>query len=1029
MIIQTNIPALYALREKRNTDNAIAKNLQKLSSGFRIQQAADDAAGLAVSEKMRAQITELERCELNVSEGIDIAQTADGALDEVGVMLRRARELCLQASNGTYSDRERRYMSEEINQIFGEVERITSTSRFNTIPLFQSIPNDSGESVYLYLEDFNKTADQQLWGEMDFVKNEDFAPPVEAKPATVTFQLEDSIGMKYPILLDKKSIKIGGITYTFRADASQNSYGTPRIISLKGIQTVKEAMEQLTKFSDIDKVDVDENTKTVTLTGSLDDYYYNVQANGTTSQYQAPDGNGEKKNSWLVENPVGKETLNEVDGSGIANNQPVYGKNLSLSYNMSNVKDPIDVANLRRNSLNIHISGANPEDARISYADIFTQTSGTITKENFINTVINKLKSTPPLDGANTTIKYTSPNLEISTSLPASASSSTRCYAYISESTEGKQEDTTKKPWKTDALDFTTSTTPPSAEVGGTFTVKIPDVSSFKVPFSFQLGSYHHVFYDSKDLTTPIKTDGTTMFSTGYYTNTHDISGKSPAEIRDEVVKMIKNYGGGSVKEQGNELIFSSNPNTPAPSFTIRGSIVEVKAAIPGSTAVLSGGNSNFSQEVSVPFTVEKPFDASKLIGTGFGINNGNGGSMYRWEFTDGTDLRSDYDDIDISGCKSFADLAAVMQTAIRAKGSFGNACSVKVDESKTPASLTIEWQRRCDSYSVSVSDGAEGVSGIVRDGPVQFSGGTIVGHEQKVLDFSSINTNNLDTLLGKGFRVNCATCEGEYINVYFCWKNDGSAPPSFTHNVTINGQNVTRTIHNIPVELSKVTSGDQIVKSIVDQVKPSLNHYTDMEVGDPATSLVIQDKRLGHVYDSSTGQEYIGSVESGVFTNFTYTVTKEEIAPPEPAEGELLDFRHCEVMIYAGQDGREEGLIPIHLPFLSLTQLRLNPPRLVDLTDKDQHPLELLKKIDCAHDSIADCRSVMGADYNRLEHAYQAVTNTTINLKDAESRIRDADMAGLMMEKIKNDILSQPQQSIIAQASKRPEFVLQMLR
>lgn len=67
MIIQTNIPAMFALRQKKSTDNSIAKNLEKLSSGFRIRHAADDAAGLAVSEKMRAQITELERCEINVS--------------------------------------------------------------------------------------------------------------------------------------------------------------------------------------------------------------------------------------------------------------------------------------------------------------------------------------------------------------------------------------------------------------------------------------------------------------------------------------------------------------------------------------------------------------------------------------------------------------------------------------------------------------------------------------------------------------------------------------------------------------------------------------------------------------------------------------------------------------------------------------------------------------------------------------------------------------------------------------------------
>lgn len=1031
MVIQTNIPALYALREKKSTDSAITKNLRKLSSGFRIQQAADDAAGLAVSEKMRAQITELERCGLNVSEGIDIAQTADGALDEVGEMLRRARELCLQASNGTYSDQERLYMSEEINQIFSEVDRITAASKYNTIPLFRGVPTDSDDPVYLYVEDFSKVPDQQLWGEMDFIKSEDFDHPVAAKPATVTFQLEDGIGMNYAELLDKKSFMIGNYTYTFRKDADYSySSGYTRVVSIKNIQTVKEAMERLVTFSDIDKVDVDENAKTVTLTASLEPYTHTVVANGITSNYTAPNGTGERQNGWKLENPKGVETLQEVDGSGITNNRPVYGTDLSLSFDLSNIKEPIDVANLRRNSLNIHIDGLTPSSKSIPYSDIFAASPSTITKNDFVNSVISKLKSTPPLNGSNTTITYTAPNLEIQTNLPVSASSGTSHIAYISESIESRQEDPKGPKWTTNPLNFTTSSTPPTLEVGGTFTVQIPDASSFQVPFSFRLGSSTYIFYDSTNPDTPIKTDGTTMYSPDYNTYPRDINGKNPAQLRAEVIDMIKRYGSSSsvsVKEQGNALIFTPNSNTSAPSFSIYGQSVDVKTAIPPSTHVLSGSTIYFSQEVSVPFTVDNPFAPGKLIGTGFGLSNGNGSSIYRWEFTDGTSLRSDYTDIDISSCKNFADLATVMQAAIRNTNAFKD-CKVNVDESKTPAALSIQWVRSCTSYEVSVSDGAEGVSGIVKDGPVQFSGGTIVGHEQKILDFSSINTNNLDTLLGKGFRVNCATCEGEYINVYFCWKNDGSAPPSFTHDVTINGQTVTRTIHNIPVELSKVTSGDQIVKSIVDQVKPSLNHYTDMEVGDPPTSLIVRDKRRGIILDRN-GVEYIGSVESGVYTNFTYSVTKEEIAPPEPPEGQLLNFRHCKVMIYAGTEGKESGLIPIHLPFLSLTQLRLNPPKEVNLTDQEQTPLGLLKKVDCAHDSIADCRAVMGADYNRLQHAYQAVTNTTINIKDAESRIRDADMAGLMMENIKNDILSQPQQSIIAQASKRPELTLQLFR
>lgn len=1029
MIIQTNTPALFALRQKKNTDNAVTKNLQKLSSGFRIRQAADDAASLAVSEKMRAQITELERCEINVSEGIDIAQSADGALEEVGEMLRRARELCLQASNGTYTDQERLYMSEEINQLFGEIDHITAASRYNTLPLFRSIPNDSIDPVYLYVEDFNKVADKQLWGEMDFVKSEDFAPPVEAKPATVTFQLLDDTVMNYAELLDKKSIIIGSYTYMFRKDADQISYSTPRTVPIKNIQTVKEAMEQLARFDDIEKVDVDETTKTVTLTGSLDNHSYYVEANGTTSRHTALNGTGELKNGWEVQNPTGKETLKEVDGGGITNNQPSYGTELSFSFDASRIPEPIDVANLIRNTFHIQIDGLNPARLDIPYKDMITQTSGNITKDAFITAVINKLKNTAPLNDGKTNITYTAPSLEIHTSLPASASFGTQHSAEIWETTASKTEDPNGPEWKTSPLSFHTSSTPPSMEVGGTFTVQIPDISSFHVPFSFQLGGTTHIFYDSQNSATPIRTDDTTMFIPNYSRDIHDTKGKTMAQIHAEVVDMIKQRGSSSdvsIKEQGNTLIFTSNRIDYTPNFTIHGNTIDVKTAIPPSTSVLSGSHLYFNQEVSVPFTLEKPFDPSKLVGTGFGISNGSSYSLYQWEFTDGTSLRSDYSDIDISGCKSFAELAAAMEAAIQRTNAFEN-IKVEADESTNPISLSIKWHRRCNSYYVSVSDGAEGTSGIMKDGPVQFSGGTTVGHEQKILDFSSINTNNLDTLLGKGFRVNCATCEGEYINVYFCWKNDGSAPPSFTHDVTINGQTVTRTIHNIPVELSKVTSGDQIVKSIVEQVKPSLKHFTDMDVGNPSTSLVIQDKRLGIVQDPSSGKTFFGSVESGVFTNFTYTVTKEEIAPSEPAEGQLLNFRLCEVSIYAGHNPEPE-LIPVHLPFLSLTQLRLNPPKLVDLTDKEQEPLGLLKKIDCANDSIADIRAVMGADYNRLEHAYQALTNTTINLKDAESRIRDADMASLMMEKIKNDILSQPQQSMIAQASKRPELVLQLL-
>ena len=104
MIIQHNISALNSYNQLSGNNNALAKNLQKLSSGYKINSAADNAAGLAISEKMRAQITGLQTAQQNAQDGISLVQTAEGALTEVHSMLNRMVELSTQASNATYSD-------------------------------------------------------------------------------------------------------------------------------------------------------------------------------------------------------------------------------------------------------------------------------------------------------------------------------------------------------------------------------------------------------------------------------------------------------------------------------------------------------------------------------------------------------------------------------------------------------------------------------------------------------------------------------------------------------------------------------------------------------------------------------------------------------------------------------------------------------------------------------------------------------------------------------------------------------------
>ncbi len=138
MRIQHNITALNAHRNLYNNNTSVGKNLEKLSSGYRINRAGDDAAGLAISEKMRAQITGLNTAQKNAEDGVSLVQTAEGALTEVHSMLNRMVELSTQAANGTYSTSNRSEMQKEIDQLNLEINRISTTSNFNDQQLFSA---------------------------------------------------------------------------------------------------------------------------------------------------------------------------------------------------------------------------------------------------------------------------------------------------------------------------------------------------------------------------------------------------------------------------------------------------------------------------------------------------------------------------------------------------------------------------------------------------------------------------------------------------------------------------------------------------------------------------------------------------------------------------------------------------------------------------------------------------------------------------------------------------------------------------
>ncbi len=131
MVVRTNTMALNAYRQLGMNNSAVAKSLEKLSSGFRINRAGDDAAGLAISEKMKAQITGLETASSNAQDGISLIQTAEGNLTEVHSMLNRMVELATKSANGTYTSTERDALQDEVDALLDEINRISQSANFN----------------------------------------------------------------------------------------------------------------------------------------------------------------------------------------------------------------------------------------------------------------------------------------------------------------------------------------------------------------------------------------------------------------------------------------------------------------------------------------------------------------------------------------------------------------------------------------------------------------------------------------------------------------------------------------------------------------------------------------------------------------------------------------------------------------------------------------------------------------------------------------------------------------------------------
>ena len=166
MVVQHNLSAMNTSRQLNSVTSSLSKSTEKLSSGYRINRAADDAAGLSISEKMRSQIRGLNKASDNAQDGISLIQVAEGALNETHSILQRMNELATQAANDTNTSSDRKAIQQEVDQLTSEIDRIRSTTQFNTQNLLDGsfskknlqIGSLSGQSISISVSNMNATS-------------------------------------------------------------------------------------------------------------------------------------------------------------------------------------------------------------------------------------------------------------------------------------------------------------------------------------------------------------------------------------------------------------------------------------------------------------------------------------------------------------------------------------------------------------------------------------------------------------------------------------------------------------------------------------------------------------------------------------------------------------------------------------------------------------------------------------------------------------------------------------------------------
>ena len=321
MVVQHNMQAANANRMLNVTTSAQSKSTEKLSSGYKINRAADDAAGLSISEKMRKQIKGLDRASTNAQDGVSCVQTAEGALTEVHSMLQRMNELAVQSANGTNSETDRKAIQDEVDQLSKEIDRVSETTKFNETYLLKGDNGSNGN--------------------------------------TKAFAAGDAIGT-----VDGVTVKANGTTAATLSDNGDVKIGTVQLVSSNADITIEKADDANSKSANVTKVVSDGTNVTVTLKDGKEetDTVENIK-----TKYEI---DGTKKGTAIISKALKAETTNaEISGTYTGNlDKLAVGADVNAKLAIGSAGTSALSSDTKALILNLHVGADSESTNKISIA-------------------------------------------------------------------------------------------------------------------------------------------------------------------------------------------------------------------------------------------------------------------------------------------------------------------------------------------------------------------------------------------------------------------------------------------------------------------------------------------------------------------------------------------------------------------------------------------------------------------------------------------------------------------------------------